>query len=361
MKALAVVTNSLYSKIEEDSKYLIKIDNLEIPLAFVEGNPPAFDGTTENYAYSVLVQKSGFSLNYRDLGVIERAWDSLKEIKEDTYYPIGSDFSGHVLEIGNKVTHLKVGDLVIANCSYPYAIAGVMPGIPSNHASREFEIYNENKLAKVPEFISSVDASSLSIGTQTSMSMIRKADIKDGENVLVTSITSNTSYFILNSLRNLNCNVYGMSYSGENIEAVKKEFPFIKEIFIFKDKPLTNSVLFDVVFDAFSDTYLSYLSKYINFNGRYLTCGIFNQSSQKVIAANTANLSLIMGNLIARNASIIANCLGNTQDLVDGLEVYNKNPIKIEKVYSENDRLSDFISKTYNLDKNKIGKVVFEY
>lgn len=361
MRALAVVTNSLFEKIEGNNKHLIKIDNLEIPLAFVEGNAPEFDLDNEGNAFNVLVKKTGFSLNYRDLGIIERAWDSLKEIKEDTYYPIGSDFSGHVLQTGNKVTHLKVGDLVIANCSYPYAPQGIMPGIPSNHASREFEIYNEHKLVKVPEFISSQNASSLSIGTQTSMSMIRKAAIKDGDNVLVTSITSNTSYFILNSLREIKCNVYGMSYSGENIEAVKKEFPFLKDVFIFKEKSLTNSIVFDVIFDAFSDTYLSYLSKYINFNGKYLTCGVFNQSTQKVMSASNANLTVIMGNLIGRNASLIGNCLGNTEDLLDGLQVYDENPIKIEKVYNENDSLSEFISKTYNLDKNKIGKVVFEY
>jgi NADPH:quinone reductase-like Zn-dependent oxidoreductase len=361
MKALAVVTTSLYEKIEDKNKHLIEIDDLKIPLARVEGNAPQFDAAKEEFAHSVLVQKTAFSLNYRDLGVIEMAWKSLKEVKEDTYYPIGSDFSARVLEVGNKVSQFKKGDVVIANCSYPKAPNGVLPGIPSNHSSREFEVYNENKLVKVPHFISSTEASSLSIGTQTSMSMIRKANIKEGDNVMVTSITSNTSFFILNSLRELNCNVYGISYSGENIETVKKQFPFIKEVFVLKQNSIPNHLLFDVVFDAFSDTYLGYLSHYMNFEGRYLTCGIFNQSSQKVQAVNNSNLSILMSNLIARNISLIGNCLGSTIDLTSGLELYKENPMKLDTVFTEKEELKDFITKTYNLEKNKFGKVVYQY
>lgn len=40
MRALAVVTPSLYEAIEDKNKHLIVIDDLQIPLAIVEGNSP---------------------------------------------------------------------------------------------------------------------------------------------------------------------------------------------------------------------------------------------------------------------------------------------------------------------------------
>lgn len=361
MKTLAVVTPSLFEKIDKEDKYYLEIDDLKIPLALVEGNAPEFDKENEQLTNAVLVQKVGFSLNYRDLGVIEMAWKALENVEVDTYYPIGSDFSGRIIEIGKQVSQLKKGDLVIANCSYPTAPNGIMPGIPSNHASREFEIYNENKLVKVPSFIKDIDASSLSIGTQTSMSMIEKAAIKEGDVVLVTSITSNTSFFLLNCLWDKKCTIYGLSHSGENIESVTNHFPFIKEVFTTKDNNIPENIVFDVVFDAFSDTNLPLISRKMNFNGRYVTCGVFNQSTQKIGNAGNINLTAIMGNLIGRNVSLIGNCLGSTQNIIEGLETYKDRPIKIEKIFTQKDTLENFIVKSFNLDKKKFGKVVYQY
>ena len=361
MRALAVVTASLFEKLEEKDKHLLSIDDLKIPLALVEGNAPEFDKNEPSFLNAVLVKKVGFSLNYRDLGIIERAWNTLKDISEDTYYPIGSDFSGEVLKVGKNVKQFKKGDVVIGNCSYPFAPNEVIPGIPSNHASREFEVYNENKLVKVPDFLKDIEASGLSIGTQTSLSMIEKASIKEGDTVLVTSITSNTSFFLLNALWNKKCTVYGLSYSGENIEPVKNHFSFIKEVFSIKENNMPTNIAFDVVLDAFSDTYLPMLSRNLNFNARYLTCGVFNQSSKKINNAINANLSILFSHLLAKNISFIGNCLGNTDNLIEGLELNKNHPIKIEKIFTKKDNLSEFITKSYNLDKNKFGKVVYQY
>jgi NADPH:quinone reductase-like Zn-dependent oxidoreductase len=361
MRALAVVTSSLFDKIEDSQKHIIEIDNLKIPIAFIEGNPPNFEADADQYANFVLVKKSSFSLNYRDLGVIEGAWQKLNAEKSDTFYPIGSDFSGHVAAIGKNVTAFAVGDLVIGNCFYPESENGAIPGIPSNHASKEYEIYHWGKLIKVPSYISSVEAGAVSIGTQTANAMIRRANIKKGDNVLVTSITSNTSFFLLNALWNLDCNVYGLSYSGKNTEIVRNHFTFIKDVFSIKEKNFPDQLLFDVVFDAFSDTYLSLLSSKLNLNARYLTCGIFNQSSDKIKNTQPTNLTLLIANLMMRNVSFIGNCLGTTQDLVTGLEAYETNKMMIDSVFTDDHSLSDFITKTYNLGSDKFGKVVYQY
>lgn len=361
MRALAVVTSSLYDQVEDHNKYLISIDNVKIPLAFIEGSFPNFNAESDQYANFVLVKKTSFSLNYRDLGVIQNAWQRLKTAEIDTFYPIGSDFAGYVVAVGKNVTSLIIGDLVIGNCFYPEAENGAMPGIPSNHASKEYEVYHYGKLIKVPSYLSDVEAGALGIGTQTANSMIRKANIKKGDTVLVTSVTSNTSYFLLNALWNLDCNVYGLSYSGKNTALVRKQFPFIKEIFSVNEKNIPNTLMINVVLDSFSDTHLEYLMPNLNLNARYLTCGIFNQSMDKLKNVKPTNLTLLIANLMMRNISFIGNCLGTTEDLISGLEFYKDKKLLIDSVFTDGDSLADFITKSYNLESDKFGKVIYEY
>ena len=62
MRALSVVTSSLFEKTEESKRHLIQIDDLQIPLAMIVGNPPEFDCDADQFANSVLVRKS-VSLN----------------------------------------------------------------------------------------------------------------------------------------------------------------------------------------------------------------------------------------------------------------------------------------------------------
>lgn len=289
------------------------------------------------------------------------AWKHLKDKEVATYYPIGSDFGGYVEAVGKNVKQFQIGDLVIANCNYPDIEQDEAPGIPSNHSSREFEVYHPAKLIKVPDFISDVEAGSLSIGTQTSHAMVRKAEIQKGQNVLVTSITSNTSFFVLNNLWEKNCNVYGLSYSGENIDTVTSHFPFIKKVFSVQENSIPQDLVFDVVFDAFSDTYLPYLAPKLNLNAKYITCGIYNQSTQKIRSVEPVNLSGLIATMMARNVSFIGNCLGNSQDLMEGLKQYKTQKMVIDSVFTVQDELADFIQRSYNVKKNKFGKVVFVY
>ncbi|MDI9312126.1 MAG: alcohol dehydrogenase catalytic domain-containing protein [Limnohabitans sp.] len=361
MRALAVVTDGVYETIPEQNKCKISIDNQQIPLAIVEGNKPKFDSDDETLSNSVLVKKTSFSLNYRDLGIIERAWNILKDINEDTYYPIGSDFAGYVEDIGKNVVSFKKGDLVIANCSFSQEIMGVVSGIPSNHASKEFEIFHKTKLIKVPKNISSIEAGALSIGTQTSASMIKKAKIEKGNKVLITSITSNTSFFLLNSLWDLECDVYGLSYTGNQIKTIRYNFPFIKSIFSLKEKTLPKDLLFDVVLDVFSDTYLPKLLPNLSQNARYVTCGVYNQSSKKVIEAPQINLTSFITSLILKNVQLIGNCLGTTEDIENGLKQFERNKMIIDSVFTQNDQLTNFIERTFNYTHDKFGKVVFSY
>lgn len=364
MRALGVLSPSLAAKLDDEDKYILELDSLKVPLALIHIPDTEFDENGENYTNLVLVKKKGFSLNYRDLGIIESAWSKLKDTNQDTYYPIGSEFCGEILKIGKNVDNLKVGDYVIANCSYPKAPFNTTPGIPSNHASKELEIYHKGKLIKIPDNIPVEQASGISIGIQTSMSMLRKADIVEGNKVLVTSITSNTSLIILNYLRDKKCDVYGLSYSGKDTAKVKDLFPFIKEIYNFKDNNLPKDLFFDAVLDPFSDTHLVALQPNLSFEARYVTCGMFNQSSEKIKSKESfVNFPSFIGSLISKNIQIKANCLGTTEDLEKGIKILSEdvnNTIPVDEVFNKDEDINLFLDKSF-LKTKKTGKVAFLY
>lgn len=366
MRALAVLSPSLDKKIDIQDKHYLKIDSTEVPLAMIHVADTEFLPENDLFADAVLVRKKGFSLNYRDFGIIERAWKNLKDLNQDSYYPIGSDFCGYVEQVGKNVKSLKKGDLVIADCFYPEAKEGIRGGIPTNHGSKELEVIPSVKLKKLPNDFSIEQAAAMSIGTQTSVNMINRANIVPKSKVLVTSVTSNTSLFLLNFLRGVDCEVYGLSYSGQNIDKVKKEFPFIKEIFSIKKEKISDNIAFDVVLDPFSDTYLPYLSQYekLNPNSTYVTCGIFNQSREKRDKAPQIKLSELFGEFIAKNIKFVGNCLGPSESLDKGVELLSENKtshIVIDSTFNEEDGISEFIERTFNIKNDRFGKVSFLY
>ena len=364
MRALAVLSPSLDKKIDSKDKSYIPIDSLKIPLALIHVPDEEFHVDDERYDNAVLVRKKGFSLNYRDLGIIENAWGKLKDFEGDTYYPIGSDFCGEVIKIGRNVKNLEVGDFVVQDGYYPYYRGGAKPGIPTNHGSKELEVVHKEKLVKLPKDFPVNIASGLGIGAQTGMSMVNKADIKKGSNVLVTSVTSYTSLFLLSLLKDYDCNVYGLSYSGNEIESVKEKFPFIKEVFSFKDRAIPEDLTFDSVLDPFSDTYFPVLllSKKLNYNCKYVTCGFFNQSSEKKANDREFKISQILAYMIIYNVHLIGNCLGSTEDFKDGINILNKeNSVPIDSEFTEEDDINEFVNKSFNIDKNRFGKVCFKY
>lgn len=362
MKALSVITKSLYDTLEDSKKHMFSIDNLNIPIGLVETKDTVFEAENTNYSNTVLVKKAGFSLNYRDLGVIEKYWSELKDIDTHAHYPIGSDFCGYVEDFGTNVTGFSKGDLVVGDGTYPYGKHNTMGGIPSNHASKEYEIYHFGKLAKIDKDYPLDLATVSMVGAQTGFSMLKKATIKPEQKVLVTSVSSNTSLYILNMLKDLDCNIYAMSYSGEKIETIKNKFPFLKDIFLFKERNIPKTLLFDAVLDPFSDTHFPVLLKNMNVGCKYITCGIFNQSSHKMKQAKEYKISAIFVQMVLKNISLIGSCLGDSQDLLEGLSLVKKNnTCLVDSIYTETDNVTDFINKTYNAESSKLGKVVFKY
>ena len=135
-------------------------------------------------------------------------------LPDQNFYAFGSDFVAEVLTVGSKVDGLQPGDRVINNNQYPDSgVAGLLPGVPTNHSSKELQVFHQAKLLKIPDSISDEMAAGFSIGAQTAYSMLRKLDVRPGENILVTAAKSKTSLFVINALKHRGVNVYATSTS----------------------------------------------------------------------------------------------------------------------------------------------------
>jgi len=102
----------------------------------------------------------------------------------------------------------------------------------------------------------------------------------------------------------------------------------------------------------------------MNFGGKYVTCGFYNQYSPFVnepFIYRGDNFTRLFMNVMAKNISIIGNCIGLREDGLKAINDYKEGKfhIIIDKIFSEGQEV-DFFDLTYNF-KDRLGKVVYKY
>lgn len=353
MKQLAVISNVYHEELKKDNANLtalLNIDNLIIPLGLIN-NASNYPILTKVKKDSVLVKKLGFSLNYRDKSVIKIAWSLLKEGRKGiNFLPIGSDFVGRIIDKCETVSEMNLGDIVIPNCIYDES----SKGIPTNCSSKEYQYFNKSELSIIDSNIPIEKASVMGIGLITAHSMIRKAEIKKGDKILITSITSNTSQFLFNLLRKLYANeIYVVSFTDS-----VSELDGVAKIFSRQEISTYLPISFDVVFDPFADTYIENLIDKLNFGARYIICGIYSQTK----CYTGINLQKFLYSIIAKNIKLIGNCLGEKEDVYSALKLVNEGEVDIPlaHTYKYGDSLQDFIDTSFSI-KKRLGKVAYLY
>lgn len=370
MRNLAICGDNLnQSLVKTLANAPIELDAVPLLAGLLETPDIDFEPTLPENRDRVLVRKIAFSCNYRDKGLMLTA---ASKLNSDRYYVIGSEFVGEIVAVGAEVTDLKIGDRVIGNNQYPNSgVVGVLPGVPTNHSSKEYQIFHPVKLLVIPPQMPDEIAAVFSIGGQTTYSMIRKLNIKAGDNILVTAAKSNTSLFAIAALQQYNVNVYATTTSIKFAEkfsdlGVKQVIP----VDLNADKLIPPEVAkkiraeidgFDCIIDPFCDLHIGKLIQTLVDGGRYITCGLYHQFAGTPFEYRGLNLSDIMAITMMKNVQIIGNCVGQTQDLANAIQDYiaGKFPVAIDSVWSGN-QISEFFTRTYHA-KDRFGKVVYRY
>lgn len=363
------VTPSIFDK---NYVEIIEIEGIPISCGLIHTQQPDFILNDPENEFNVLIQKKAFSCNYRDKNLLLKM---ATQGGDRNFYVLGSEFVGEVVAVGSGVDQFKVGDRVIGDGCYPFSgVDGVRPGLPTNNGSKEYQIFHQRKLIKIPPEMPDPVAAAFSIGGQTSYSMIRKLNIKPGETVLVTAAKSNTSLFTINALKNYEVDVYAtttsMQFEAELKELGVKELILIDSNFeSWREHDMIQKIVdqkggFDCVVDPFFDLHLGKVVEVMNFGGRYITCGLYDQYSHltgKSFDAPEMNLSKIMNLAILKNLQINGNCIGLTSDLEAAIQDYQEGKLKviIDSVFNEN-QIGAFFERTYTAP-DRFGKVVLQY
>jgi NADPH:quinone reductase-like Zn-dependent oxidoreductase len=350
----------------------IKLDGLTLPCGLVETPPPVFRPESPEHRRSVLVRVRAVSCNYRDRTIIHR----LGKVSGESHFPIGSELAAEVVAIGADVQSLRPHDSVISNHHYVGRVAGddgVTEGVITNKGSRELQVFAERKLLRVPETMSPEVGASLSLGAQTAYSMVRKIDVGPGDPVLVTSGSSNTSLFVISTLRARGVAVYTSTSSErfhDRLAALGVERSFAlglpREGF-----PGTSALVaaaqaiggFAAVVDPFFDLHLDMAMGLLRPFGRYITCGLAGQNPHLIAQSGSRGVNpiAVLGTAIVKNLSIIGNCLGVREDLEQAVADHAAGKLSpiIDSVFTDDD-VSTFLDRTFN-DRQRFGKVVFRY
>jgi len=352
----------------------MQIDGIDVFCGLIHTEESEFDANLPKNKFNVLVKKRAFSCNYRDKNLILK---TAVHVPEERFYTVGSDFVGEVVAFGAEVTEFQVGDRVIGNNSYPdLGVVGLLPGVATNNASKEYQSFHQAKLLKIPPEISDECAAAFSIGGQTTYSMIRKLDIKPGANVLVTAAKSNTSLFVINALKQHNVNLYATSTS-RHFEQELKEMGVKQLIQVNPDDDdwLTSPDMlhiyqetggFNYIIDPFFDLHIGkVISLFVpRFGGKYITCGLYEQYSQftgNEFQYHGLQFSQILATMMVNNIYLIGNCVGTTKDLQQAIQdcATGRFPVVVDSVFTGN-QIKEFFERTYNA-KERFGKVIYRY
>jgi NADPH:quinone reductase-like Zn-dependent oxidoreductase len=173
----------------------------------------------------VKVKVAACSLNFRDLGIVRGTY---RMPVRDKVVPL-SDGAGEVVEIGEGVTRVKVGDKV-ASCFFQRwvggepsqtvqasALGGAIDGMLT-----EYAVLEEDGLVKIPEHLSVVEGATLPCAAVTAWhAMMAHAKLIAGQSVLLQG-TGGVSIFALQFAHAMGVTAIITSSSDDKLARAKK-------------------------------------------------------------------------------------------------------------------------------------------
>jgi len=156
---------------------------------------------------------------------------------------LGLEAAGVIEDIGSDVKEFKIGDRV--------AHAAAPPGSYS-----EKQVYPQEKLIKIPNYISNEIASCIMLkGITSEYLLFRAYKIKKNQFILFHAAAGGVGQVLCQWAKSLGCKVIGTVGSEEKIKIAKENgcdfvINYSKESFFKQVKEITNGKMLDVVYDG---------------------------------------------------------------------------------------------------------------
>jgi NADPH:quinone reductase-like Zn-dependent oxidoreductase len=226
---------------------------------------------------------------------------------------LGAVFSGEVESVGKDVTLFKIGEPVFGHTDMRFG------------AYAEYICLSENSsLATKPANISYTEAAGIPFGGTTALHFIKKADIKQGQKVLIVGASGAVGSAAVQIAKYFGATVTAVCSSG-NIDLVKsigadKVIDYTKEDFT------QNVEIYDVIFDAVNTISVFRSLKSLNKNGiMILSAAGMSEMIQGLWISLTSSRKVLTGVISHKAEDIIF--------LKDLIEVGKLKPV-IDRTYS---------------------------
>jgi NADPH:quinone reductase-like Zn-dependent oxidoreductase len=176
-------------------------------------------------AGEVLVRMRAASINYRDVMMIEGAYNPRLGVPRVPF----SDGSGEIVEVGKVVARWKVGDRVCptffqgwVDGEIDYSKSKTNLGGDLDGCLRQFGTFSENALVSIPEHLSFDEAACLPCAGVTAWNALTvSGGVKSGDTVLVQG-TGGVSIFALQFAKLAGAKVFVISSSDEKLERARQ-------------------------------------------------------------------------------------------------------------------------------------------
>jgi NADPH:quinone reductase-like Zn-dependent oxidoreductase len=195
---------------------------------------------------------------------------------------LGYEVSGEVEAVGKDVNLFKPGDQVFGTTT------GLRAGAYAQYVCLP-ETWKQGVVARKPENANHDEAAAVPIGGMTALYLLRKAKIRQGQEVLIYGASGSVGTFAVQLARyHFGAKVTGVC-STSNLELVKSLGA--EEVIDYTQEDFTqNGKTYDVIFDAVGKISSSRSKKSLTKNGKYITV----KSPTKEITENLILLKALM-------------------------------------------------------------------
>jgi len=205
---------------------------------------------------------------------------------------LGVVFSGEVESTGKNVTLFKIGEQVFGHTDMSFGTYAEYKCLPQN-----------GSLALKPANISHKEAAVIPFGGTTALHFIKKANIKQGQKVLIVGASGAVGSAAIQLAKFFGAIVTGVCSTG-NVALVKSLGA--DEVIDYTNEDFTkNGVTYDVIFDTVKTISISRSLKSLNKKGTLiLSAGMGKEMLQGLWISKTTNIKVLSG-LIKHNAEDI--------------------------------------------------------
>ena len=251
--------------------------------------------------------------------------------------PLGAEIAGIVTKTGKNVTHVKTGDAVFGKTAGTAPVGGIA----------EYAVMDADRVCLKPDNFSFEEAAAVSISFDTALGAVRKADITNGQRVMIYGASGGVGLFAVQLAKIAGAEVTGVC-STINIELAKsagcdRMIDYKKEDFTKTD------IKYDAIIGVNGCNPMKKYKSIMKEKGIFVGVGDVNQALKALVASFTSH-----------NFTYYAGAFTKQQDYLQyakELAETGRLHTYIDRVYSVNETTEAI---QYLLSSHASGKVVIK-